>query len=303
MPRISLPAQLGDAFLVSTATDLGVSTSRLRGPDLCRPTRGVRTVMPSQDDDLALRLRGVQLVLPRHLAFSHVTAARWLGLPLPTAWTPDEPLHVTSALAKNPIRRRGLVTHTKLDVTPTEFRGVRIVSSRDAWIQCGTLLDLEAMVVMADSMCFGSPGRLAQLQAAVKAHSGRAGADFLRRAVAAVRCGSASPRETQFRLLLGQAGLPEPRLNVDIHDGSGGWLARPDFVWADRHTGLRLAVEYDGNHHRTQQRQWSRDNPRDLALREEGWTLIVLTNADFLRPGPVLELLASYLGVQHHHAP
>ena len=46
----------------------------------------------------------------------------------------------------------------------------------------------------------------------------------------------------------------------------------------------KVAVEYDGDQHRTDRRQWREDRERDAALRAEGWEVIRVT-ADVFRPG------------------
>ena len=45
-----------------------------------------------------------------------------------------------------------------------------------------------------------------------------------------------------------------------------------------------MAVEYDGDQHRTDRRQWREDRERDAALRAEGWEVIRVT-ADVFLPG------------------
>ncbi len=91
--------------------------------------------------------------------------------------------------------------------------------------------------------------------------------------------GGESVMETRARLLMLDAGLPEPELNRDVLFEHAGWLACPDFSWP----GLNVAVEYDGDHHRTDRRQWQRDIARRRLLQEEGWTVIVITADDVLR--------------------
>ena len=59
-----------------------------------------------------------------------------------------------------------------------------------------------------------------------------------------------------------------------------GQLLRVDLVWAE----AKVAVEYDGDQHRTDRRQWREDRERDAALRAEGWEVIRVT-ADVFRPG------------------
>ncbi|WP_147375385.1 hypothetical protein [Jiangella rhizosphaerae] len=42
---------------------------------------------------------------------------------------------------------------------------------------------------------------------------------------------------------------------MNVIDETGAWLARPDLSYPH----LKIAIEYDGDHHRTDQRQWRHD--------------------------------------------
>lgn len=295
---------LSDVFLFAEAVSAGASKRQLRHPKLIVPTRGVRIaadVAPEgSNPDLQAwlqHLRAVQLALPKEVAFSHVTSAAVLGLPLPHSTRPHQSeIHVASPEARNPLRRKGIVTHRWPGAVVTEYRAVRVASLRHTWLQCAQMLDVDALVVMADSIVGDDPARLTSLTEAVEAHDGRPGVRRLREALPLVRLGSRSPTETEARLLFLRAGFPEPRLNHHIDDGHGGWIACPDFSWEDEERGIRVAVEYDGAHHGTLA-QRRRDAGRDRAYRTAGWTLVVITSEDLARPGPMLDELAHHLGV------
>ena len=87
-----------------------------------------------------------------------------------------------------------------------------------------------------------------------------------------------SPMETRLRLLIVRAGLPRPVANLDVVV-DGGWLARPDLSYP----ALMIAIEYDGDHHRTDRRQWQRDIGRRRGLEDAGWLLVIVTADDVLR--------------------
>ena len=90
------------------------------------------------------------------------------------------------------------------------------------------------------------------------------------RALDRIRPGAESRPETLLRLLLVEAGLPEPELNVRLFDRLGAELARVDLLFRE----FRVVVEYDGDEHRTDTRQFDRDLGRldDLAAR--GWRVV-----------------------------
>jgi very-short-patch-repair endonuclease len=53
---------------------------------------------------------------------------------------------------------------------------------------------------------------------------------------------------------------------------------RPDLSYPD----LRIAIEYDGDHHRTS-RQWRSDRARRQLLEDAGWIVLEFTADDVLR--------------------
>ena len=85
--------------------------------------------------------------------------------------------------------------------------------------------------------------------------------------------------ETRARLLFLRGGLPEPELNVVINDSdSGQWLSDSDFVWRER----KVVAEFDGDHHRTDRRQWQNDVAGCQNLQDDGWTFVQLTYASVM---------------------
>ncbi|WP_243062356.1 endonuclease domain-containing protein [Humibacter sp. RRB41] len=105
--------------------------------------------------------------------------------------------------------------------------------------------------------------------------SAQSGNRALRDALARVRTGSASRTETWTRLTLVDAGLPEPVLDYDVYDEHGMFLGCVDMAYPE----LRIAIEYDGQQHRTDSRQWMKDIDRIDRLVEEGWRVIRVTSS------------------------
>jgi very-short-patch-repair endonuclease len=84
-----------------------------------------------------------------------------------------------------------------------------------------------------------------------------------------------------------RSGLPEPELNPRLYR-AGRFLARADLVYRAQ----RVIVEYDGEKHRTDDRQYDRDLVRLDALRDAGWT-IVQVRKQGLRPSGLAHTLAA----------
>ncbi len=113
---------------------------------------------------------------------------------------------------------------------------------------------------------------------AMAARPSRRGNRRMRDAIPLLEPRTDSPMETRLRLLIVRAGLPRPVAGRDVVV-DGEWLARPDLSYP----ALRIAIEFDGDHHRTSRTQWQRDIGRRRALEDAGWLLIVLTADDVLR--------------------
>lgn len=131
-----------------------------------------------------------------------------------------------------------------------------------------------------------------QLEHWVVDHRGYHGIRSLRNALDLADAAAESPMETRLRVLLVKNGLPRPRVQVSLHDGSGMFLARTDLYYPDS----RLAIEYDGVNHRT---RLAADNRRQNRLLEAGYRLLRFTAADISRTpaavvGQVERALDSY---------
>jgi hypothetical protein len=98
-----------------------------------------------------------------------------------------------------------------------------------------------------------------------------------------------SPMESRLRLLLLDAGLPPATAQHEVRDSRGHFIGRVDLAWPD----LRLAVEYQGDHHR-ERGQFRRDVARLNALRDAGWTVLRFAADDLLRdPGRTVRSVAA----------
>jgi hypothetical protein len=99
------------------------------------------------------------------------------------------------------------------------------------------------------------------------------GSRVLRRAIDRACVNVGSPQETRVRLMLVRAGLPTPVVAHAIRTAAG--VVHPDLAYPD----LRIAIEYDGDHHRTDRHQWSHDIERERWVRQQGWDYIRVTAA------------------------
>lgn len=261
-------------FTVADATAYGIGRRRANGARVLRPHRHLRSLTPvTAPLDLC---RGLATTLPAGVAFSHVTALRLWGLPTPTPWALEEPVHIMHPFWPRRIRRDGIVAHAGLDRRATcTRRGLLLTGMVDTWADMAALpgTSVADLVVVGDAILHRRGKQaLPELHAAARGRHGFPGVVLLREAVDLVRVGSRSPMETVTRLDFAEQGLPEAELNADITDHVGQWIARPDFVWRAR----RTIAEYDGLGHGGR-RQFRRDASRRRLIEDADWQYVQLT--------------------------
>ncbi|KFJ02293.1 hypothetical protein THER5_0467 [Bifidobacterium thermacidophilum subsp. thermacidophilum] len=103
-----------------------------------------------------------------------------------------------------------------------------------------------------------------------------------RASLALVVTGSDSPKETQLRLCLYSYGLERFEVNYrvpDILSDQGG-----DITLDLADCELKIGIEYAGDQHRTEQRQWRRDLQKHRLLESMGWMILQVTQLDLANP-------------------
>ena len=151
-----------------------------------------------------------------------------------------------------------------------------------------TALDLasrypvDAAVALIDALARATRLKTADVELLAERYKGRRG---IRRALCAldlVDPGAESPRETWLRLLLMRAGFPRPRTQIPVHDRYGQLVAVLDMGWED----VKIAADYEGDHHRTDRRRFNRDIRRAETIAELGWIDVRVTAED--TPGGII---------------
>lgn len=279
MSRKALPDGLPGAFRSAEAAALGVGEKRLRGVDLTRPYRGVRARQEAAD--LGERMAHLALVMTPEQYFSHDTAARMHGIPLPARYLPSEKLHVSAPYPARAMRRPGVTGHQCKDakVRVVELLGHPVADALSTLCALASRLDVDDLVAAGDALvregasdAFGRRRKAIPRDVLIErltAFRGP-GRGKLQTAVHLIRKGSESRMESLLRLLILRADLPMPELNVDIFDENGSFIGRGDMVYWAEHT----IVEYDGGQHGTDEAQYDRDITRWDAFIDAGWRLV-----------------------------
>lgn len=164
------------------------------------------------------------------------------------------------------------------------------------WCMLAEVLNVPDLVAAADYLLSEAGGGLSvdAFAHAVAAWKGKAGVDRLSSALPQIRVGVRSRQETLARLVIVEAGLPEPDVNVSIYSDTGVFLAMPDIVYLH----AKFAAEYEGDHHRSDRRQFRHDITRRERIEDDGWRLMRFTADDVrLRTAEFITRIALRLGI------
>ncbi len=288
-----------------TTDDTGLSRSRLRGADLQRPSRGVRSVgLDAQN--VRERCRSYAPRMPLRQAFSQVTAAQLYRIPLPPRWEYSRVLHVAVNEHDEPPDVIGVRGHRfrGIEARTRAFRGFQVTDPATTWCHLGAILSLYDLVAAGDFLVSGrvtNNGRetplatLTELARAARGFSGQRGVRNVRAALERVRINVDSRPETWTRLILVDAGLPEPIVNLPLYSTEGERLGKPDLVypWA------RTLFEYEGDEHRVSKARFRRDIARRERFEANEWRVIrVIPNDVFTEPAQFVARVRKILAQQ-----
>ncbi|MFH8251051.1 hypothetical protein ACH3VR_11840 [Microbacterium sp. B2969] len=182
----------------------------------------------------------------------------------------------------------------------TEHSGLRLTTPSTTWVHLASELTVDELIMVGDAivrvprrrgMIHGTDAdalaTIAELELALDTGR-RQGAAKLRAALPQVRVGSASPPETRLRLACQRAGLPDPELDYDVFTLSGAPIGYTELAFPD----YRTLVEYEGDHHRVDRAQWTRDIEKHAACFSAGWAVVRLTSAHvYPSTAPAIELI------------
>jgi len=278
---VDTPTRLtGVPFRGSEAVAAGLITrDRLRGPDFVALARDVH-VGAAAEVGVRVRLQVLGLWSRRRGVVAGPLAALAWGvdcpwddaeLVLPGHWhpVPDGVRGRSDRLRPEEIGQRHGVAVT----TPVR-------TAFDLACRRRPLVDAVAAVdALAHACRFGRE----DLEALAAHHQRARGIVAFREVVGLMDPRAESLMETRARLVFVLRGLPAPipQYRVRLLDGR---VVRLDLAWPDVPPGRRrVAVEYDGDEHRTITGQ-NRDHFRDAALEAAGWEVVHVPAAPVLDP-------------------
>ncbi|OBF24057.1 hypothetical protein A5725_08485 [Mycobacterium kubicae] len=160
--------------------------------------------------------------------------------------------------------------------------GMPVTSPARTALDLGCWYPTMTAVAAIDALARATDVKAADVELLAARYPGRRGIARAREALALFDSGAQSPKESWLRLTLVRAGLPRPQTQIPICDEFGYAVAYLDMGWED----VKVAVEYDGDHHRSDQSQFSWDVKRLEMLQRRGWTVIRVLAGD--RPAEIV---------------
>lgn len=209
-------------------------------------------------------------------------------------WLNDEVVHVGTQ-DEGSHRRRPNVVHRRMQVLPEEIvliDGIQVTSAARTFLDLAARLPVHHLVAVGDSVLRDHAVSPAELRVILNHRIRYPGKVRARQTIPLLSPLAESPQESRTRALLHLAGLPKPQPQLIVRSPGGTIVARVDLGYEDR----RLAIEYDGDHHRSVER-YRRDAARRTTLRELGWYVIEVTAPDLNRPYPVVAKVRTALHV------
>ncbi|OBH76264.1 hypothetical protein A5682_24665 [Mycobacterium mantenii] len=160
--------------------------------------------------------------------------------------------------------------------------GIAVTTDARTALDLACWYPLTTAVAALDDLARATEFKSADVELLMARQRGRRGLERARVALDLVDPGAQSPKETWLRLVLVQAGLPRPQTQIPIYDEFGDTVAYLDMGWDE----VKVAVEYDGEQHRNNRRQYTWDLRRLEMVERRGWIVVRVVAGD--RPAEIL---------------
>ncbi|MGA5463643.1 hypothetical protein [Mycobacterium sp. NPDC050041] len=195
------------------------------------------------------------------LTASALHGAKWVDA--------SQPIELVFSCARPPA---GLRTYA-MGLEPEEcavVAGLPVTTPERTAFDLGRRGTVDDAVARLDALARATRLDLAKVEDVAGRHPHTRGLRRLAAVLDLVDAGAESPRETWLRLLLQRAGYPRPRTQIPVLSPDGWQKYYIDMGWED----LKLAVEYEGDHHRTSKELYAYEIQRAEDIRELGWLVM-----------------------------
>jgi hypothetical protein len=174
----------------------------------------------------------------------------------------------------------------------TSINGIPVTTPARTALDLGCWYPIKSAVAAIDSLARAAEIKAADVELLARRYPGRRGIGRARLALSLFDDGAQSPKETWLRLVLLEAGLPRPQTQIPVRDEFGRAMAYLDMGWED----VKVAVEYDGDHHRSDRSQFGWDIRRLERLQRLGWIVIRVVAGD--RPAEIVRRVKTALSTR-----
>ena len=245
--------------------------------------------------DVALRASIFANRMPQRAFYFGRTAAALHELPMPVRFAQETNLHVGVPSGDRRVEALGVIPH-HVRIEPVDIvshRSLRVTSVARTWCDLAASgLTLAELVAAGDRAIWHRAPQTtaARLLECVHRYESRRGALKMRMAFDLLSDAADSAPESEVRVAIVTAGFPPPLVNAEIRLRSGETM-HPDLSWPQ----FKVAIDYEGDHHRVERDQWNRDIRRFRLFNDETWRIYRATADDYRAPHKVLLWLARTL--------
>ena len=240
----------------------------------------------------------------RTLYFSLFTALELMEIELPrTNGLPSKTFYITVRNEQN----RSTFDDVEERIWNHDFHyttfpdGVSCITPIDTWIQFAQYLEVVELTVLAESIARRWGYTKQQFHSRLSSFKRIRGRKRCKAALELMDS-SDSVQETRTRLALLSSGLPSPHTRYVIESPGDVQKYTVDMAYPR----CKVAIEYDGDHHRLFRQQHIRDQRKRQNLRNMGWKVIVAFSDDLQNHRQQLafaEKVAENMGIELSNYP
>lgn len=182
--------------------------------------------------------------------------------------TPVELIHANPRAPRGVITRRDTVLDDEVQTLALPAGKIRVTTPARTAFDIGRRGPVRAAIARLDALARATDVKPEDVAIIARHHPHTRGLRQLEQALDLIDAGAESPRETYLRLLLIDAGFPRPRTQIRVATDHETYYL--DMGWED----LMVAVEYDGDQHRTDRKRHAYEIRRAETLAALGWLVI-----------------------------
>jgi len=195
------------------------------------------------------------------LAASALHGAKWID--------DDSPVELICGKTRSP---GGVITRNELvlDNEIQQLNGFVVTTPERTAFDLGRRGKLDDAIARLDALARATQLKVAAVEDIAAHHRHTRGLRQLEAALDLVDAGAESPKETWLRLLVIRDGYPRPQTQIPVLSPDGRRRYYLDMGWPE----LMLALEYEGDHHRTTRERFAYEIMRADDIRDVGWLVI-----------------------------